>query len=131
MKERRRTSSGQGFVEAITAAIILIPLALCLLDVIVLVIANQTNDAIVKSAARAAANQGDSNTAWAAAQKAVAAFSKSPFIQSVSLDKSGFNYSNNNTGVTCQTTMVVKLPVPFPGRETITFVAQDLEPILY
>jgi len=131
MAKRKKSAKGQGFVEAITAAMILIPLALCLLDLIVLVIANQMNDTIVKSAARAAANQGDSNTAWQAAQTSVGSFQKSSFVESVSLDQGAFSYSNNNTGVTCQTTMVVRLPVPFPGFATMTFVAKDVEPIMY
>ena len=125
-----RKSRGQGLVEAITAAIILIPLAFCLLDFIVLVIANSTNDTLAKNCARAAANQDSQTKALEAAQKSIKSFHSSTIISADSLQLSGFNYDSTKGYVTAQTTMQVHLPMPFPGYSDMTFRALASEPIV-
>jgi len=45
--------NGHSIVEAVTAALILIPITLLILDLLVLVIANSMNDTAAKNAARA------------------------------------------------------------------------------
>lgn len=122
-----RSGKGSGIAEAVTAAFILIPLALCLVDLTVLVIANSMNDTAAKNAARAAANQGDKPTAKAAVDKSLASVQNSPIVKSIILDK--FEYDKD--AVTVQTKMVVALPVPFPGYSEMSFVAKDVEPVVY
>ena len=123
MRSKRKKTLGQGYVEAITAAFVLIPIALCLLDFIVLVIANQMNDTAAKNAARAAANQGTKQKADQAADKALLTFQKSPFIDSIKIES--LVYPDVNESVTVTTKMVVNLPVPFPGYGQMTFLAKD------
>lgn len=123
-KNRRGTSA----IEAVAAAIVLVPVALCLLDLIVIVIANSMNDTAAKNAARAAANQPDGPSAFNAARNAIQTFRSSQIVKSITIDI--FDYPASKDAVTCQTRMVVHLPVPFPGFSEIQFVAKDVEPIV-
>lgn len=129
MRVVKKSERGQGLVEAIAAAFILIPIALCLLDLIVVVMANSMNDTAAKNAARAAANQGDQASASLAAQKSIQSFKSSAIVSSIVLDN--VDYPPSKDGVTVRTKMEVNLPVPFPGYSHVTFVAQDVEPIVY
>ncbi len=115
-------------VEAVVAAIVLVPLALALLDLTVVVIANSMNDTAAKNAARAAANQPDGNSAMDAATRALKSFKDSGFITSIIIND--LKYADVMDAVTVQTKMVVHLPVPFPGISDITFMADDVEPIV-
>lgn len=125
-----RKSCGQGLAEAVAAAIILIPLAFCLLDLIVLIVANSTNDTLAKNCARAAANQDSQVKALDAAQKSISSFHPSTIVSADSLQLSGFNYDSTKGYVTAQTTMKVHLPMPFPGYSDMTFQALASEPIV-
>jgi hypothetical protein len=125
----RRNHRGDAIIEAVTIAIVLIPVALCLLDLIVVVIANNMNDTAAKNAARAAANQGDKPSAQAAAEKALESFHQSSIIESIEIEH--FKYPQKKDKVTVQTKMKVRLPIPFPGYNDLTFMAKDVEPIVY
>jgi hypothetical protein len=129
-KKGSRKAHGQGLAEAIAAAIILIPLAFCLLDFIVLIIANSTNDTLAKNCARAAANQDSQVKALEAAQKSIKSFHASTIISADALQLSGFNYDQTKGYVTAQTMMKVHLPMPFPGYSDMTFQAMASEPIV-
>ena len=120
---RKRTKRGGGLIEAITAGFILVPLGFCMLDLIVIVIANCMNDGAVKCAARAAANQGDGTAALDAAETAMNNFIQTSVIRNIDLDISMFDYPADKTGVTVQTKMTVHLPIPFPGLSEVDFVA--------
>jgi hypothetical protein len=129
---KTRSKRGSGITESVVAAIVLIPLALCLLDLMALVVSNSMNDTLVKNMARAAANQTDSGAAFAAAENARQSFKPSPIISSINLET--FDYPPNGTqdpAVTVKTRMVVRMPVPFPFfGDSVQFVAQDVEPIV-
>jgi len=125
---RRRSARGTGSVEAIVGAIILVPIALGLLDLIILISANSMNDVAVKNAARAAANQADSTSGFDAANKSLISVRSSTIVKSIVLE--GFDYPLSKEAVTVSTRMTVHLPVPFPGLSDIEFVAKDVEPIV-
>ncbi len=127
---KRGSKKGQGLTEAVTAAIVLIPLALCLMDFMVLIMANSMNDTIVKNAARAAASQDTEAHALEAAKNSIKSYHPSGIIQQDSLLLSGFLYDGAKGSVTAQTTMTVHLPMPFPGISDMTFHAKDVEPIV-
>ncbi len=129
MRGRSRSKKGSGLMEAVMAAIILVPIALALLDLTVMVIANSMNDTAAKNAARAAANQPDGGAAFSAAQKALATFQASTLVKSIKLND--FDYpAGGNGSVSLTTVMEVKLPVPIPGFAGYTFTAKDVEPIV-
>jgi hypothetical protein len=128
MMRINKRARGQALIEAVCTAMILIPLALCLLDIMVLVMANGMNDSCAKSAARSAANQADDITALSAAKKAVSALHTSAIIKSVSMP--GFFYDSGSGKVTVQTQIEVHLPMPFPGLTDLTFQAKDVEAIV-
>jgi Tfp pilus assembly protein PilV len=123
--KRQGKGKGQGQAETIAAAFFLVPIALCLIDLIVMVIANQMNDTAAKNCARAAANMTDQSTANLASESALAKFQGSSIVNKIS-QKTTWTADS----ATVQTTMSVHLPVPFPGYSDMTFVAQDVEPVL-
>lgn len=126
---KNRAKRGSGLIEAILAATILVPIALFLLDLTVMIIANSMNDTAAKNAARAAANQPNGTAAHAAAEKALASFQASTIVKSLALSE--FDYPPKGVGsVSVVTVMEVKLPVPVPGFAGYTFKAGDVEPIV-
>lgn len=125
----RHRSRGVGLIEAIVMAIVLIPVTLFFLDLIVLVLANWTNDAACKNAARVAANQRIGEDAVKAAEKAVDAYRKNSIVKRISIVTLDYD-ELGHTNVAVQTELVVHLPVPFPGYSDIRFIAKDIEPIL-
>ena len=126
---RNRAKRGSGLIEAILAATILVPIALFLLDLTVMIIANSMNDTAAKNAARAAANQPKGDPAYKAAEKALATFQASSIVKSLAIK--GFDYPAKGVGsVSVVTEMEVRLPVPLPGFTSYTFRAGDVEPIV-
>lgn len=126
---KNRAKRGSGLIEAILAATILVPIALFLLDLTVMIIANSMNDTAAKNAARAAANQPNGTAAYKAAEKALASFQASTIVKSLALSE--FDYPAKGVGsVSVVTVMEVKLPVPVPGFAGYTFKAGDVEPIV-
>ena len=126
---KRRSNRGSGLMEAVMAAIILVPIALALLDLTVMVIANSMNDTAAKNAARAAANQSQGGDAYDAAQKTLTTFHASTLVKSIAIND--FTWPAGGVGsVSLATVMEVKLPVPFPGFAGYTFTAKDVEPIV-
>lgn len=128
MRTYQRTAQGQGFIEVLVMTMAIIPIALFMMDAMVVVSTNVVNDTAAKNAARAAANQSDGSSAKSAALKALQAFKPSPIIASVQLDD--FQYPLSKEGVTVRTKMEIKLPAPLPGYSTLTFLARDIEPIV-
>lgn len=124
-KRSKRAGRGTSLTEAIVAAMIFIPVTLFILDLTVIVLANSKNDQAAKSAARAAANQPDQAQADQAAWKALQSFKTSSIVKSVT-----FNCVYTADMVTCKTRMTVKLPIPFPGFNTMVFQAQAREPVV-
>lgn len=125
MYPRRRKQNGSNLAESAVAAIILIPIALAILDLIVAVAANTMNDSAAKNAARAAANQSSKPQALEAAANALSTFHKSNIITGISVD-----LEYNGDKAIAETTMKVHLPVPFPGFSDLTFKARDVEPVV-
>jgi len=123
---RRRSRRGQGIAEAVTAAIILVPIALCLFDFLVVVIVNSMNDTACKNAARAAANTPNGTDAHTAAVKSLMTV-HNPFLASIEVEECTYD---GPATVLVKTRAVMNLPVPFPGYQTLTFIAQDVEPIV-
>ncbi|MFN8550411.1 MAG: hypothetical protein U0103_02885 [Candidatus Obscuribacterales bacterium] len=126
---KRRTRRGVGLIEAIVMAIVLIPVTLFFLDLIVLVLANWTNDAACKNAARVAANQRIGDDAVKAAERAINSYRKNSIVKSIRMVTLDYD-EVGHTIVAVQTELVVHLPVPVPGYSDIKFIAKDVEPIL-
>lgn len=123
-----KRNSGQGLVEVLVGATILIALGWFGLDAAAIVLANSANDGLAKSAARAAANQGDSQSASTAANGCIKHFATGGVIAKVEMEGS-IDYQPKKE-VVVRTVMEVKPPVSFPGFEIITFHAQAVEPIV-
>lgn len=123
---RKREGRGQSIIEAVTAAIVIVPIALCLFDLLVVIIGKSMNDTACKNAARAAANQPDGNSATQAALVSLTAV-HSPLLNNIKLQNLEYNA---NVSVTCMTRASVHLPVPFPGYSDLIVDTQDVEPIV-
>jgi Flp pilus assembly protein TadG len=123
---RIRSRKGQGITEAVAAAFILIPIALCLFDFLVVIIANSMNDTACKNAARAAANQPTTKTAGDAAALSLQSL-HSPLISNIAMPNVTYT---PGVAVSVTTRITVHLPVPFPGYSDLTFDASDVEPIV-
>ncbi len=124
----RRNRKAQSLVEVLVGSFLLIPIALFGLDLSVLVLANTANDNLVKSAARAAANQASKPEAIAAARQCVSEFKTSPIIVEVKLaDELKFEKQDS---VVVKTIMTVKVPVGVAGLDILKFEAQAVEPVV-
>jgi hypothetical protein len=120
----------QSIVEVIAAVLIIIPIALFLLDVGALVLAQTANDTLAKNAARAAAEQPDETKAKAAVKEVVDKFPLSPIVPEKPVVELQYNLGND---VNITTTVNVKLLVPIPlvpGMQNPTFKAQAHETIV-
>lgn len=127
-KNALRRRKGQSLVEVLVGSFVLIPIALFGIDLSAVVLANTANDSLAKSAARAAANQGNQRDALAAARQCVLNFQTSPVIVDVRMD-GDMTYDERNL-VVVKTIMTVKMPVAVAGMETIKFEAQAVEPVV-
>ena len=127
-KQRKQNRTrGASLIEAALGALILVPIALLIVDIMCLVFANSVNDTCAKNCARAGANQPNGGAANAAAEKALATFQKSGIIKSIVLSDLTYQEGGN---CTCVTDMVVNLPVPFPGFTSANFRNRAVEPIV-
>jgi hypothetical protein len=110
-------------------AIVLIPVTLFFLDLIVVVLANWTNDSACKNAARVAANQRIGSDAINASEKAIDAYRKNSIVKELRILTIDYDEKGHTT-VAVQTELIVHLPIPLPGYSDIRFLARDVEPIL-
>jgi Flp pilus assembly protein TadG len=125
-RRNRRNNRGTSLIEMVTGAIFFIPIALVAVDLVSLSMVEQVNDHIARDAARAAANQLDSASATAAAQKTVKMFKVNALIADVHLDKCTYN----DGAVQLQTTIDAKVPAPFFGFSGKKMIAQSFQPIV-
>jgi hypothetical protein len=125
---RNRRPKAQALMEVLIGMFILIPIALFILDMVVLVVTNSANDSLAKNCARAAANEQTSTKANDAAQNVVASFHRSNIITNAILV--GCNYRDRDS-VIVETAISVKLPVTVLGINcSPTFHASAVEPIV-
>lgn len=129
MKAKSRGRRGTSIVETAAGLFIIIPIVLFLFDVAAAVLAQTANDAMCKSAARAAAETDDEPKAQAAAQNAVDQFPAAGYIKSKRLAK---NVIWDGTRVTVVTEIVCQFPVPIPfgGPDRMNFLTDMTEPVV-
>jgi hypothetical protein len=130
MRCHSRGKRGSQLAEALVIGIFILMIALALIDLVVMVLANSVNDAAAKNAARAAANQPNYDKALEAAQNAVNGRKDKTASFITSLILQTLDYSDHNI-VSCTTKMDMKLPIPVPGMGgNFTFMAKATEPIV-
>lgn len=120
---------GQSLVETLAGFIILIPLGLFSYDLTFVLMANQANERLADSAARAAANHADNSSAKKAALLTIEDFQQRSSYGKTSLADFEFNTANNEQ-VILITQMVVKLPVSFGEWKNMTISAKGVQPIV-
>lgn len=124
----RRRKTGSLMIQAVGVGTIIILIAMALIDLIVMVLANGVNDAAAKNAARAAASQPTLGQAVAAARNSIQENKPSGFIRSLTLQSVDYDPKNI---VSCKTKIEITLPIPVPivGGNYV-FMAQATEPIV-
>lgn len=124
----KRIKQGSLLIQAVAVGTIIIVIAMALIDLIVMVLANGVNDAAAKNAARAAASQPTLDQAVAAAKNAVQENKPSGFITSLTVQSVDYDPKNI---VSCKTKIEITLPIPVPivGGNYV-FMAQATEPIV-
>jgi Flp pilus assembly protein TadG len=127
MKARntRRATKGNCFIECCLGGALLIPIALCMLDLGTIVLAAELNQTAARQAARSAANEQTQALANQAAQLAVDAYAPN---QLTSYQLGPVNYTSDS--VTVQTSVDVKVPFQFPFLSERTLVAQVTMPVI-
>jgi Flp pilus assembly protein TadG len=131
----RRSVRGASLMEAVAGLVILVPLVLALIDISAIVIAQTSNDALAKHAARQAATQTTFALRQQAAQAVVTAYGASslcasPQMLSYSEPNSSQAISKQTVKVTTQIVCNLPVPVPLGGPSTQTFQACDVEPLV-
>jgi Flp pilus assembly protein TadG len=132
-----RRTRGASLVEAATGLVILVPVVLALIDITAVVIAQTSNDALAKHAARQAAGQANSTFALRqqAAQAVVTSYGSnslcsSPQMLSYTEPNAALAISQQTVKVTTQIVCNLPVPVPMGGPSTQTFQASDTEPLV-
>ncbi|MDR3612525.1 MAG: hypothetical protein P4L53_03110 [Candidatus Obscuribacterales bacterium] len=130
-----RSVTGASLIEAAAGLVILVPLVLALIDISAIVIAQTSNDALAKHAARQAATQTSFALRQQAAQAVVTAYGasslcSSPQMLSYSEPNSGQAISKQTVKVTTQIVCNLPVPIPLGGPSTQTFQACDVEPLV-
>jgi Flp pilus assembly protein TadG len=128
MKTRntRRGTKGNCFIECCLGGALLIPIALCMLDLGTIVLAAELNQTAARQAARSAANEQTPALAQQAAGMAVDAYAPNQ-LTTYSLDN--VNYTAGDS-VTVKTSVDVKVPFQFPFLSERTLVAQVTMPVI-
>lgn len=126
---RRRRTKGAALTETAAGLILLIPVALFLLDVAALVIAQVSNDALAKHAARAAAEM-PTGAGQPAATNVIANYASGAPTLCQGAKLLTYLDSGTTVTVTTQITCVLPCPIPLGGPQSQVFCAQATEPIV-
>ena len=129
MKARntKRGTKGNCFIECVLGGALLIPMALCMLDLGTLVLGAELNDTMARQAARAAANEQSQALAQDAADKAAEPFEASPSqLTTFSVD----NVAYTTDSVSVKTSVQITVPFQFPFLSGETLVAQATMPVI-
>lgn len=127
-RHSQRQARAQSIIEVACGAIVLVPIALLVIDVVFVFGAIKANNELAQSAARLAGNKSSQDAANMAARTTVADFSGSPNESDATLEQ--FQYDELSKMVTVKTQMTVKLPVPLPGAATTLITAVSTQPIV-
>jgi UPF0716 family protein affecting phage T7 exclusion len=126
-KPRQRL--GQSLVETMAGIIVIIPLGLFSYDLTYILIANQNNENLADTAARAAANHADNESAQLAAQQAIDDFQQRANYGKITLTLFEFNRADNGQ-VILATELDAKLPVSFGSWRSMLLSAKGVQPIV-
>jgi hypothetical protein len=129
MKARntKRGTKGNCFIECVLGGMLLIPIALCMLDLGTLVLGAELNDALARNAARAAANEQTSALAESAVNQKVEEFQTSP-SELITFESANVDYTTDSVSV--KSSVHIKVPFQFPFFSGETLVAQATMPVI-
>jgi len=120
---------GSALIESIVGiSIIFIPLILFASDMAVMYQAAQANEEFAEQLARLCSTLPDKTNATKACQDVIKQYQVPPNVMSLTFNDIIFDIGVQE--VTITTSMVVKMPVPFPGYEHVTVSASAKQPIV-
>ena len=118
---------GQSLMETMVGLTILIPLGLFSFDLTYILIANQNNEKLADTAARAAANYATNRSALKAAERVIEDFQTHSTYGKITLTSFDFNTGGNGQ-VSLVTEIDLKLPVAFGSWRSMMINAKGLQP---
>jgi Flp pilus assembly protein TadG len=125
---KKRACQGQSLIETLLGFIIIVPLGLASLDLTAVIVANHLNEHLADVAARAAANQIDSEQAKKTVEDIIDNFTITPPINDVNLDNISYDLAKEQVIVV--TSVNVNLPIPFGQNRTVILRANSAQPIV-
>jgi Flp pilus assembly protein TadG len=126
---KQRSNAAQSLIETMAGIVIIIPLGLFSYDLTYIIVANQNNELIADTAARAAANHGDNSSAQLAAQQAIDDFQKSANYGKTSISDFQYNVDGSGQVIVC-TQLNANLPVALANWTAVTISAKGVQPIV-
>ncbi|HEY9715509.1 MAG TPA: hypothetical protein V6C72_18690 [Chroococcales cyanobacterium] len=125
----RRSPKGSALIESIVGiAIIFVPLVLFATDLAVMFQAAHANEEFAEQLARLCSTVPDKNNAVRACTEVIRQYQTPPNV--ISLYFSNLEFDLGTQQVSLTTTMVIKMPVPFPGYDRVTVSANAVQPIV-
>lgn len=126
MKKRKKANS---LIEALVGVgLVFVPLALCAADLAFMFHAAHLNEEFAEQLARLCATLPDKANAAKACEDVIKQYKLPPNVSN--LHYSDLNFDANVQEVSLTTSMVVTMPVPFPGYERVTVTANAKQPIV-
>lgn len=127
MKKRR--SNGNALIESIVGVgIVFVPLVLCAADIAVMFHAAHANEEFAEQLARLCATLPDQANAAKACSDVIRQYHLPPTISNLKFSNLNFDVGSQEVSLT--TSMIVTMPVPFPGYDRITVSANAKQPIV-
>jgi hypothetical protein len=122
----RNNKRGQCLAELLAGGMVLVTISMFGLDVITMAVTSRINNHLAKTAARAAANQENSEQAMKAARVIIDGTRKGGIITSVKLEE--VNFAGKQVSV--KTMLSISLPAPFPFMNQVSFRASATEVVV-
>ncbi len=127
MKFRR--NNGNPLIESIVGVgIVFVPLVLCAADVAVMFHAAHANEEFAEQLARLCATLPDQANAAKACSDVIRQYQLPPTMSHLQFSNLVFDVKTQEVSLT--TSMIVNIPVPFPGYERVTVSANAKQPIV-
>lgn len=126
---RNRNNRASALIESIVGVgIIFVPLVLLAIDLAVMFQAAHANEEFAEQLARLCSTLPDKNNAAKACTDVIRQYQLPPNASNLQFSNLEFDLGTEEVSLT--TSMVVSMPVPFPGYERVTVSANAKQPIV-
>lgn len=128
-KTRKKRTKGNALIESIVGiGLVFVPLVLCAADLAVMFHAAHSNEEFAEQLARLCATLPDQANAARACSDVIRQYQLPSHFANLTLSNLSFDVGAQEVSLT--TSVMVTMPVPFPGYERVTVSANAKQPIL-